>query len=148
MDKFHPSPARFWLYGGLSVLLVLFAAWAFSSTVQILGADATLLQTAAILVIFIYVAFMTASYRLTSYYTASDSLVMERALLSAERAFIPMKNIDNVRVKISTAGQLLSVVDIFVDTPGGIGYELAMRDIQKSAADNLLDEIEKAKKAQ
>ena len=146
MDKFHPSPVRFWLYGGLSILLVLFAFWAFSSVVQVFGVDAVLLQTAAILLISIYVAFMTASYRLTSYYTTSDSLVMERALLSSERMFIPMKNIDNVRVKVSVVGQLLAVVDIFVDTPGGVGVELVMHDIQKFAADSLLDEIEKAKK--
>jgi putative membrane protein len=93
----------------------------------------------------LYAAAATFRSRLTTYSLEATSLFMEKKFLSTEKQLIPIKSIDNLRIKESFLGRLLGIADIYVDTPGGEGYELLMHDVPHSLAQELVEEVEKVK---
>ncbi|MEM2138308.1 MAG: PH domain-containing protein [Candidatus Anstonellaceae archaeon] len=144
MQKFHPSPLRHYAYG--------IAAAVFALAIVHVAASASLVPffpalAALLLFLAAYMALATFRARLTAYTFDGSTLVMERTFISSEKRMIPIKSVDNVHIRISLLGRVLGVSDIYVDTPGGDGYELAMKDIRQPIADALLSEVAGAKGA-
>lgn len=142
MQKFHPSPRRHYVYGmGLFLLAAVLVY--FASTASIIPFIPSLL--ALFIFLAAYAAAATFRAKLTTYSLDGNSLVMERAFLTSEKQIIPVKNIDNLRITESPLGRILGVSDVYVDTPGGEGYELLMRDVPQSLAQQLAEEVQQVK---
>ena len=145
MEKFHPSAKRSWLLGLAGLIAALAAVQAILPLLQLplnpLVAFLPVLAFAAV-----YLAVSTATAYLTTYCLENGAIVMEKKMLSEDRQIIPIKNIDNLHIKSGLLGRLLSLSDVYVDTPGGFGYEMVMYDIPNTIADVLIDEVEKIKK--
>ncbi len=144
MQKFHPSVKRAWLFAAIGFAAVSLMAMALTTYFQV-GIDGVIVVAFAAVVAGLYGASQTAIASLTTYSLENDTLIMERSAISVERQVIPIKNIDNLHTKSSLIGRLLSITDIYVDTPGGFGYEMVMRDVPQAAADELLGKVEKLK---
>jgi uncharacterized membrane protein YdbT with pleckstrin-like domain len=145
MQKFHPSAKRAWLYAVVG--FVLFSALAMALTAYFaVGIDGVFLVAFAAVIAFLYAASATAVATLTTYSLENDTLSMERSAISVSKQIIPIKNIDNLHTQASIVGRLLSITDVYVDTPGGFGYEMVMRDVPQAAADELLGQVEALKK--
>jgi len=142
MQKFYPSPLRHYAYGAAAAVfgLAIVHAAATASLVPFFPALAALLLLFAA-----YVAIATFRVRLTTYTFDGNTLAMERTFISSEKRLIPIKSVDNVHIRISPLGRILALSDIYVDTPGGDGYELVMKDICQPIADALLSEVAGAK---
>jgi len=144
MLMFHPSSKRSWLYSAAAFVLVSAAIMAITVWLQV-GIDGVFLITGAAAIAFLYAAAATAIAKLTTYSLDGDSLVMERVSVSVSKQVIPLKSIDNIHTKSSLAGRLLLITDIYVDTPGGFGYEMVLRDVPQGAANQLMEQMQKLK---
>lgn len=144
MESFHPSASRAWLYAAAAFVAVSLLAMALTSFFQA-GIDGVPIVAFAALIALLYAASATAIATLTTYSLESGSLVMERSAISVSKQIIPIKNIDNLHTQASIIGRLLSITDVYVDTPGGFGYEMVMRDVPQAAADELLSLVQKEK---
>lgn len=143
MESFHPSPLRAYLYA-LGAMLLAFAAE--SSLLPLVQINPDFLLFAATAAIALAAcAYAAAQCHATAYSLEDGSLSMHSGILSSREKVIPIKNIDNVEVRVSAFSRLLGVADVYVDTPGGTGYELAMRDVPQDSADMLLGQVEKIK---
>ena len=143
MEPFNPSPLRAYLYALGAMVVALAAEGALLPAVQI--APDFLLFAATAAVALLFCAYAAVQCSTTTYTISGDSLIMRRGLISTVEKTIPIKNIDNIEVKISLFGRLLGLADVYVDTPGGYGYELVMKDVPQLSADVLVDQVEKLK---
>ncbi len=146
MESFHPSAKRAWLYSTAAFVLASAALMAITASFQV-GVDGVFLIAGVAVIAFLYAASATAIATLTTYSLDNGSLVMERSAISVSKQIIPIKNIDNLHTQASVIGRLLSITDIYVDTPGGFGYEMVMRDAPQASADVFLALVQKEKQA-
>lgn len=141
MQKIHPSPKRHYTYGLAAFALVSAATYFFlgqlTPALPILAGEA--------LLFLLYAASATAHASLTSYSLDASSLVMEKSFIWQEKKIIPVKSIDNLHMRVSPLGRLLGISDVYVDTPGSESYELLMRDVPSSLAEQLAREVEGSK---
>lgn len=144
MEKIHPSPTP----GIVCGALLLAAVFAF------LGAALASLQVQNALFIAVIAgaiaggscAALSVIWSLRTFYCIENgALMMQSGFLSLEKKLIPIKNIDNLHIKVSLMGRLFSIADVYVDTPGGDGYEMVMRGIPLKAAEIIEDQVEKAR---
>ena len=105
-------------------------------------ADGAAASAVIIVLALAYCAAAAAIATRTSYFIEKESLVMERDLISYARKVIPLRSIDNLHIKTSFFGKFLKISDVYVDTPGGEGFELAMHDIPDSLAVELASLVE------
>lgn len=145
MEPFHPSAKRAWLYATAAFVLASAAIMAITESFQV-GIDGVFIIAGAAAIAFLYAASATAIATLTTYSLDNGSLAMERNAVSVYRHVIPIKSIDNLHTRASLIGRMLSITDIYVDTPGGFGYEMVMRDVPQAAADELMGQVQELKK--
>jgi len=146
MQKFHPSAKKPLLFSAFFFLLS--AAIAMAIQPFELGVPAPIAMLPLFAIGAAYLALSVVSAQLISYYTENESLVMEKAGITQERKVIPLKSIDNIYAKSSLLSQMLSLSDVYVDTPGGFGCELIMKDVPSRIAMQFLEEVEKMKQVQ
>lgn len=144
MEPFHPSASRAWLYSAAGFAAASFFVMALTSFFQV-GIDGVLIVAFAAVIALLYAASATAIAALTTYSLEGGSLIMERRAFSVSKQVIPIKSVDNLHTQASVVGRLLSITDVYVDTPGGFGYEMVMRDVPQPAADALLSLVQKEK---
>jgi uncharacterized membrane protein YdbT with pleckstrin-like domain len=146
MQKFHPSMVRPLIYGTAVFLIVFASASFFSSSLGGVKTEWWLIPAVSLLIGALAAAKGVAEALTTTYSLENGSLKMERGFISSESQVIPVKNIDNLRIKISVIGKFLSLADVYVDTPGGDTFEMVMTDVPQKAAEELADEVENLKK--
>ena len=133
---FRPSFRR--MYIGLGILLVTctsFSAVMFLSS----GLEATdflfappFLALPAVFSIVVSVPLILRALRTTysNKYTINDEgIVAEEGLINKKTRSIPIANIDNIMVERPLLSILFSSGNICVDTPGGTGYEMVLKNI-------------------
>ncbi len=145
MQKFHPSPVRHILFAACAFIFASLLAFALQSVFPAIPATALSIAAAVLSAAYAAAAFLHA--RMTSYSLEDGSLKMEKRFLAVEQQIIPIKSIDNLRIKLSVVGRFLSLADVYVDTPGGDGFEMVLLDIPQAAAEQLAEEVEQSKKS-
>lgn len=144
MEKIHPSPLRAWLSGVLCLFFGILLLQVLLAAVHVVN-DGFLLTLALIITFALYMALAYLQSTLTSYSLENGMIVMEKSALSSDRQVIPAKSVDNMHVKASFLARLLGLCDVYVDTPGGFGFELVMRDLPRDSAEELMHEVQKIK---
>ncbi len=147
MEKFRPSYLPGLLYGAAVFVIMSAIAQAFSSILGISLLVAWWVPYALFFLIGAVAALYKAAPAFTTTYSLEgSSLVMEKSFIVSDKKIIPIKSVDNLHITVSVLGRLLNLSDVYVDTPGGEGYELYLRDIPAASAQQLAEEVEKAKK--
>ncbi|MCX8194559.1 MAG: PH domain-containing protein [Candidatus Micrarchaeota archaeon] len=143
MKRFHPSPKKKWVQA--ACILLFFAIVIFALPIPM---DATLSYTSFFFLALVVLAsamLETARMLLITYTMSDDAITMEKTFLSSFKHTIPFKSIDNIFTKASAVDRLLSLADVYIDTPGGFGFEMVMHDIPQEVADELLAAVKKVK---
>jgi putative membrane protein len=76
--------------------------------------------------------------RFTTYELGDFDITMHKGMLAREEKVIPFEKVDNISIRRSAPDMVLGLGNVYIDTPAGPDYEMAMKGLSNGDVDSVM----------